>query len=280
MKPAPILDLGAPGSGKTTALVTVLGDPDFKLIYLATDPNGEQALKHALDKVYHVKDWQGRVFVKTISPGTGTIQGLKNLADIIGNSTYQDLCKKSRVAGEDFRQYNRLIAAMEDFTCDWSGTKLGHLAALPYGYVLGFDGLTGLSSMCRDLVIGAKPALHEGEWGVAMNMVERTIAILMTLPMPVIVLAHIEREVDLITGETKIMASTLGKKLAPKLAGMGFGEIILSRKEGDKYFWSNTTPGVDTKKVILQAGNDIYPSYAPFFEYWKLAKGDTTPATT
>lgn len=271
LKPAPILNLGAPGSGKTTALITVLADPDLKLVYLSTDPNGEQSLLHALTEVYSIPEskWQGRVFAHTVEPGAADWETLLEVSETINNKSYQGLSQESGIQKAGFRQYIDLINVCKNFTCSWTGTCLGDLTFLKPGHVLAFDGLSGLSAMARDLTIGAKPSLHEGEWNVAMNTVERFIRSLFKLRCPVIVLAHIERETDQVSGTSKIMASTLGKKLAPKLAGMGFGEIIYSYKEGSNYFWSNLGGEVDTKKVILENGGKIFQSYKPFFRYWK-----------
>jgi len=99
LKPAPILNLGAPGSGKTTALITVLADPDLKLVYLSTDPNGEQSLLHALTEVYSIPEskWQGRVFARTVEPGAADWETLIQDSAPINNNSYQGLSPDSRI---------------------------------------------------------------------------------------------------------------------------------------------------------------------------------------
>jgi len=127
--------------------------------------------------------------------------------------------------------------------------------------MLAVDSLTGLNHLSRNLTVGYKPTMHEGEWGVAMNFEEQIIKTLTNgLKCWFVLLAHIDREQDLLTGGTRITPGALGRKLGPKL-GADFGEVALCKKEGDKFWWSTQETGVDVKHRDLPFSNSILPDF-------------------
>jgi hypothetical protein len=65
-------------------------------------------------------------------------------------------------------------------------------------------------------------------------------------------ISHIEREIDEVLGGSKVMASTLGRKLAPKLPRY-FSDVILAEKTGAKFSWSTAAIWTGPKFV---GGND------------------------
>jgi hypothetical protein len=83
---------------------------------------------------------------------------------------------------------------------------------------------------------------------------------------------HIEREKDEVDGSIKLMASTLGQKLAPKLPRY-FDEVILAKHIGDDFLWSTSESNTDLKARMLPIANKLPPSFVPLIEAWKEAGG-------
>ena len=114
-----------------------------------------------------------------------------------------------------------------------------------------------------DLTIGDKVTAHQGEWGIAMNMIDKLLLTLTSnLQCLFVLTAHIEREMDEVTGGTKLMTSTLGRKLAPKIPRF-FSEVVLTSTEGGKYYWNTTSANIDLKHRALPLGQKLNPSFAP-----------------
>ena len=64
------------------------------------------------------------------------------------------------------------------------------------------------------------------------------------------------------------MTSTLGAKLAPKIPPF-FSEVVYSRREADKFYWSNITANVDLKKRALPFSDKLEPTFVPVVEAYK-----------
>ena len=74
--------------------------------------------------------------------------------------------------------------------------------------------------------------------------------------------AHVEREMQEATGFTQLMAGALGKRLAPKLPRT-FSDVVLTYREGAKFYWSTTAPNVDLKARTLPLDPKLEPTFGP-----------------
>jgi hypothetical protein len=133
-------------------------------------------------------------------------------------------------------------------------------------------------------VCGTKPVKSQPEWGAAIDLelgfVEHLTA---QLPVHVVIMAHIIREVDEVLGGIKIMVNAIGKK-APQEIGKTFTDIILAKREGSDYTWSVADLGVDTKATSLPIGGKHPPTFVPLIETWRsrvahVNQGDTPHVT-
>ena len=81
--------------------------------------------------------------------------------------------------------------------------------------------------------------------------------------------AHIEKETNELTGVQQIMASTLGRKLAPKIPRF-FSEVVLSRRTKDQgFFWSTTDNTADLKNRALAVSDSLKPDYRQIVEAYR-----------
>jgi hypothetical protein len=111
------------------------------------------------------------------------------------------------------------------------------------------------------------------DWGIAIDNLERLITKLVVDTRCFFVLtAHLERETDEVTGGTQLMASTLGRKLAPKIPRW-FDDVIHCRREGDKFIWSTDTMNVDLKARNLPLSGLLSPSFQQIVQAWRSKAG-------
>ena len=135
--------------------------------------------------------------------------------------------------------------------------------------VLVVDSLTGLSLSAMNLVTGSKPVKCLADWGIAIDNLERLLTKLcVDTKCHFVLIAHLEREVDEVTGGTSLMASTLGRKLAPKLPRF-FSDVVHVKQVQGKFVWSTTTSNVDTKTRNLALSETLPPSFVPIIASWK-----------
>ena len=136
------------------------------------------------------------------------------------------------------------------------------------------DTMTGLSKMAMDLVIGGKPTASPGDWGVAMKNLEQAIGTLTNGTRCWFILtAHLERERDEVTGAVKLMPSTLGQKLSPKIP-RNFSDVILCKQEQGRWFWETaSTSQIDLKARNLPVASGMKPSFVALVENWKRKGG-------
>lgn len=135
--------------------------------------------------------------------------------------------------------------------------------------VLVLDSLTGLSLMAMNLVTGSKPVKSLADWGVAIDNLERLITKLcVDTKCHFVLISHLERETDEVTGGTSLMASTLGRKLAPKLPRY-FSDVIHVVRKADKFVWSTVTSNVDLKARNIALADNLPPSFVPIISNWR-----------
>jgi hypothetical protein len=96
---------------------------------------------------------------------------------------------------------------------------------------------------------------------------------------PVVMIAHAERETDEVTGGSTIMASTLGKKLAPRLPRF-FSDVINTKRDGEKFTWSTTTHNMDLKARNIPLADNQPPSLRPILESWRRRNAEALAART
>jgi len=279
IQPPAILLIGAPGSGKTDVTATYT-EAGLEVFVLITEPGGVESLidghsrrRLSLDKVH----WQ------TITPAAAGWDAMEQMVQTIGSQSFEGIQSLKSGVGKDKTRVPAMnfLKALKDFKCERTGQTYGDSATWDHSRALVVDSLSGLSLMAMALTIGYKPAAHQGEWGVAMNFLEQILLKLTSDRRCFFSLtAHIERETDDISGATRTMASTLGRKLAPKIPRF-FSEVVLAKRTLDKgnakFTWSTADSQADLKNRALPVSAELTPSYAPivraFRERLKLSSG-------
>lgn len=198
---------------------------------------------------------------------------------LTNSMTYEGLSSlKAGIKKEKCDQLIQVVDALNNFKCEHCGNNFGDVCTWNTDRVLIFDHLTGISEMSRQLTVGLRPTMHEGEWGVAMqNIFNFLTPVIRNCVCHFALMAHIEMERDEITGIVYQMASTLGKKLAPKLPNE-FSDVIRADKQGNEWFWSTIHNAMAVKGSNIPPSQKLKPSFVELYNGW-LQKGGVVVET-
>jgi hypothetical protein len=260
-----ILLMGAPGSGKTASISTLL-ESGLKVRVISTEAN---AIDTLLDFCAERKIDTSQLQWKHIEPTPAGFTALNEMAKNISMMNYQALTEMKGGFGKNVtKQFMEVLKTLEHFISDRDGQDYGNVGDWKSDTVLVIDSLSGVNEMCKALAAGYKPALHQGEWGVMMNLEEQFLLKMTSLDCFFVMTAHLEREKDEITGGTRIMVGALGRKLAPKIP-RSFSEVVLAEKSGDKFTWSTANPQADLKFRALANSSNLQPTFKPIIEAYR-----------
>ena len=263
-----VLLMGPTGSGKTYSIRTLI-EAGITPFVIATEPGIQDTLGDIPSDKLH---WH------YVGPATVSWKTLIDTATKINKLSYEGLTK-AVMSKNAYTQWIDFLNVCNDFVCDRTGESFGDVSLWQTDRALVIDGMTGLSKMAMDLVVGAKPTASPGDWGVAMKNLENALLTLTNSTQCwLVVTAHLEREKDEITGGIKMMPSTLGTKLSPKVPN-NFGDVILCQQAEGSWTWSTaSTHQVDLKARHLPIRNSLPPSFKGIVEDWKKKGGVITPS--
>jgi len=269
-----VLLVGGPGSGKSFSLSTVVQDTGLDLCVLGTEPRFRESIEQSFRER---KLDLNRLHYCHVYPAATSWHLLIEAATNINTLSFQSLSgMKGGFNKEKYQQFIEVLRALANFKDERTGKLLGPVDQLdPTKYAVAIDSLTGLAMMSMDCTVGSRPTIAEGEWGVAMNQLERLGNTCTAMIKCFFVMTgHIERETDPVTQASQLYVSTLGRKLSPKW-GRFYSEVVHAYREGSKYYWSTVTPMFDLKKRFLPLSDKIEPNFAPLIKAWQKRRSST-----
>jgi hypothetical protein len=274
--------MGPPGSGKTYSLTTII-EAGLELFVISTEPDGVGSL---IDAVKAKKLDMNKVHWVEVLPAAAGWSAMGDMVQTIGGNDYETITKiKSGVGKSETRKpAQKLLSTLQNFVDERTGNDYGDVTTWQPDRCLAFDSCSGLNIIGWTLTVGYKPAAHQGEWGVAMNFIEQLIIKLNSDRNCFFVLiGHMEREGDEITGVSKVMLSTLGRKLAPRIPRF-FSEFVKASRYMDAskrpvFNWSTVDVQADLKSRTLPISDTISPTFLPIIKGYRdriaSAGGDT-----
>ena len=255
--------IGATGTGKTYVQRTWI-DKGITPFILTTEPGIESSLGDLPKESCH---WH------YVAPANVGWADLLESAKNINQLSYEALAKAPAGNKQKYGQFLDVLTTCNRFICDRTGEDFGDVSTWGTDRVLVVDSLSGLNIMAMDLVVGSKPTKGMQDWMVAMDNLERFLTTLvMNTECFFVLTAHPEREQDEITGGVQIMASTLGRKVAPRLPRF-FDDVIYTRRDGDKFSWSTAAVNVDLKARNLPIKDGLAPDFAQIVTAWESKGG-------
>lgn len=173
-------------------------------------------------------------------------------------------------------QFNPILQALMNFKCDRTGQSYGNVGTWGTDRALVIDSLSGLTIAAQKFAVGEKYAMTQPEYQITMKLIENFLNQCTTnFACHFICTAHAEREVDEVGGGVKIMASTLGRKLAPVLPRY-FTDVALAKRNGLKFVWDTADPQADLKSRNAGLSADLPPSFVPLIRAWQSRGGIIT----
>jgi len=259
-----VLLMGPSGTGKTYSIGTLV-DLGVEVFYLALESGMESLLGYWTD---NGKEVPSNLHWHKVSAPTASFTDMIANAKNINMLNLDSLAKMSDPNKSKHNQFISLLEALNNFPDDRTGEKYGPVNSWDQSRVLVVDGATGISQCAMALVVGGKAVRNQSDWGIAQDQVEKLVRMLCdNCACHFILLAHVERETDAILGGVKLMVSTLGKALAPKLPAM-FSDVILAERTGDEWAWNTASAMADIKTRNLPIKSDNPPSFKAIFEKW------------
>lgn len=265
--------LGTTGVGKTYSLGT-LADLGLNIRILFTEPGMETIAQYFKDRGKPVPD---NVQWKYIAPAAPSWDAMIQSATKINQLSFKALAELSDINKKEYDEFIRILSALANFVSDRDGRSYGAADSWGTDTVLVVDSLSGLSMAAMNLVTGSKPVKSMADWGVAISNLEFLLTKLTTaLQCHFVLTSHLERETDEVTGGTTLMASTLGKKLAPKIPRF-FSDVIHCKREGNTFCWATDTTNTDLKARNLPIKGNLSASFVQLIDSWKANGGVIEP---
>lgn len=256
--------MGPSGTGKTHAIGTLV-DAGLEVFYLAMEAGFESLAGYWTDRGLPIPD---NLHWHKLTAAEADFASLVQNAKNVNTLPLDALSKLQDPSRGKHNQFVKLLEALNDFPDDRTGTKFGPVNKWDQRRALVIDGATGVSNAALSLVVGAKPVRSMSDWGIAQNQVENLLRMICDgCPCHFVLISHVERETDLVLGGVKLMISTLGKALAPKIPAM-FSDVILTERSGEKWTWNTASMMADVKTRNLPIKADNVPSFQAIVDKW------------
>lgn len=256
--------MGPSGTGKTHAIGTLV-DLGVDVFYIALEAGMESLMGYYADRGLEVPP---NLYWRKVAAPTASFTEMIQAAKNVNTLNLESLAKSVDPNRSKHDQFINLLKTLNDFTDERTGESFGAVDSWDQSRFLVMDGLTGVNVAAMANVIGGKPIRSQTDWQIAQNLIEALIRKLCdNCACHFILISHIEREADQALGGIKIMASTLGRALAPKLPSM-FSDVVLAERQGDKWSWSTATSMADTKIRNLPIASGIEPNFRIILDKW------------
>lgn len=273
-----VLLMGPSGTGKTYQIASLV-ETGIEVCAIFTENSLESLIGYWADQGKPVPDNLYWMLVE--APQSG-IQALVDGATKVNSMTLDTLLKIQDPNRMKHNGFINLLNAMNDFTDVRTGRKFPPVDTWDNRRALAIDSLSGVNNLAMSMVIGSRPARSQSDWGMAQDQIEKFLHLSTQFcKCHFILTAHVEREQDMVLGGIKLMVSTLGKALAPKIPAM-FSDVILTVREGTTWYWSTASSIADLKTRNLAYNEKITPGFAQIIEKWQnraLSATVTKPET-
>lgn len=191
-------------------------------------------------------------------------------ADNVGKLSYEALTKMSDPnRSGDNNAFHKILTSLSDFTDDRTGQKFGAVDSWGLDKIFAIDGLSETSNAINKMVIGNKPTMAPPDYGVAQNNLMNFLRLCTQgMRCTFVLIAHVDREVDQISGATKIMVKAIGKALANDIPQL-FSDTIFTVREGTNFYWDTAAASVDVKTRNLPIASKQSPDFAVIMNKWE-----------
>jgi len=269
-----VLLMGPSGTGKTYALGTAVdwAAANGMEVFVLFTENGLETLKgYWTDRNLPIPECLHWHQQQTVALG---LKSLMAGAEKVGQFTYEALTKMSdpNRSGEN-NSFWKILSSCNDFLDDRTGKKFGPVDAFGVNKIFIIDSLSELSNAAMKMQVGNKPMAAPQDYGVAQQYIISFLRLVTQgMACPFIITAHVDRILDPVSQQTKIMVKSAGKALADEIPQL-FSDVIYTVREGDKFYWDTAAFGVDAKTRSLGYKSKIDPRFPLILDVWKKRSG-------
>jgi hypothetical protein len=268
-----ILLQGDIGTGKTRSLITLL--PEYidehgktqrgaglsTVALISMEPGAEATLGPNLCG----GDVSPGIHLHYHPPASVGWEVQRRWAQVMHTSSIEQAIRTVDPGRAQYTQFLDLFGICAEFVCDRCGEVLGDVGTWDASHAICLDGLTGLTKMATFSTAGSRPFLSLPEYGGIQAQIEGFMDLAWSgTTCTCILLAHIEREVSPLTGLSTLTTSTIGQKLAPKLAKKP-DEIIIAEQVDGRFVWNTEELGRGLKRRRLPLSTSLPPDFSQLF---------------
>jgi hypothetical protein len=271
IQPPSTLLAGPSGSGKTSSIATQLLY-GLDVFVVVTEPDGVSSLVDACDRIKAPID---NLHWSICTPGAAGWMELEDMISKISSMDQKQLADQRDMGKSSFKApAMKFLNAFRNFTCDRTGQAYGDFTTWDDSCALNVDSLTGWSMIGWGCTVGFKPTANPGEWGIAQNFVHNMLNKINSDRRCFFSLtAHVEKEMDELLGVKKLMVSTIGAKLAPKIPAF-FGDVVKCSRvmlQGNKadFRWSTLDDQMDLKNRSLPINSNMPADFGPIISAYR-----------
>jgi hypothetical protein len=266
-----ILLEGPSGTGKTYALGTLVDwaaaqNPPVEVFVLFTE-NGLETLQGYWKD--HGKEIPANLhWHSTLTRPLG-IKSLMEAADKVGKLSYESITKMvDPNRGGDNNAFYKILSACSDFPDDRTGKKMGPVDNFGSDKIFCVDSLSELANASMKMVIGNKPTAAPSDYGVAQNNLMNLLRLYTQgIRCTFVLIAHVDRQQDEITGGVKLMTKAVGKAMANDIPQL-FSDVIYCVREGQSFYWDTAAGNVDVKCRNLPIAAKQSPDFSAIMKKW------------
>lgn len=262
--------MGPSGTGKTYAIGTLVDwaaaqTPPRKVFVLFTENGAETLLGYWRDRNLPVPENLHWHLQMTTPLNLGSLmEGAKNVGKM-GLQSITSWIDPNR--GKNNAFYG-ILESCFDFPDDRTGERFGSVDTWEADRIFVIDSLSELSNAAMKMQIGAKPAASQADYQVAQVCLLNFLRLCTQGIRPTFVLtAHVDRQLEELTGITKVMIRSIGKALTGEIPQL-FSDVILTMREGDKFYWDTAASNADVKSRNLPIKIKQSPTFATIMDTW------------
>ena len=259
-----VMLMGPSGVGKTYTIKS-LASTGLETFALFLEPGLETLIGAYSDNGEKIPD---NLHWHYLQPKTQGFSDLFKQSDNIGKFDLSGLGKMKDMNRSKNNQMTEMYTVLSDFPDQRNGLKYGSADSWSNGAVLVIDSLSALVRIAFDMQVGTKPVRDVSDWGIVQQAIMSFIHKLTSgCICHVVIIAHVEREIDQILGGNKITVSVPGKAIAATIL-QPFSDVILASRENDKFFWDTANSQADVKTRNLPIQSKLPADFGQVYSKW------------
>ncbi len=273
-----VILMGPSGTGKTYSIKSLV-DSGLETFALFLEPGIETLIGAYSDNNEPIPE---NLHWHYLQPKTQGFGDLFKQADTIGKFDLSGLGKMKDMNRSKNNQMTDMYTVLSDFPDQRTGKKYGPVDSWTNGCVLVIDSLSALIRIAFDMQVGTKPVRDVSDWGIVQQVIMSFIHKLTSgCICHIVIIAHVERELDQILGGNKITVSVPGKAIAATIL-QPFSDVILATRENASFFWDTANSQADVKTRNLPIQAKIPADFGQIYDKWakraELASGQVPGA--